>query len=86
MIIIMIMMISIFTIIVIINVNNSIITIICTAKRSKRIASVGSSGRWRLRMWCLIIMGFTLSYTYVLPNMGSQNYYHRTPHPQTPHP
>ena len=21
-----------------------------------------------------------------LPNMGSQNYYYQTPHPQTPHP
>ena len=23
---------------------------------------------------------------YVLPNIGSQNYYYQTPHPQTPHP
>ena len=46
----------------------------------------GSSGMWCLRMWCLIIIEFTLSYTYNLPNMGSHNYCYQTPHPQTPHP
>ena len=45
-----------------------------------------SSGMWCLRMWCLIIIDFTLSYSYILPNMGSQNHYYQTPHPQTPHP
>ena len=54
------------------------------ASRS-RTALFGSSRMWCLRMWCKI--GFTLSYTYILPNTGSQNYYYyQTPHPQTPHP
>ena len=44
-------------------------------------AHVGSSRMWCLRMWCLIIIGFTLAYTYSLPNMGSQNYYYKSPHP-----
>ena len=37
-------------------------------------------------MWCLIIIDLALSYTYMLLNMGPQNYYYQTPHPQTPHP
>ena len=45
-----------------------------------------SSGMWCLRMWCLIIIGVTLSYTQMLPNMGSQNYNYQAPYPQTPHP
>ena len=32
-----------------------------------------SSRMWCLRMWCLIIIGVTLSYTYILPTMGSHN-------------
>ena len=40
----------------------------------------------RGKMWCLIIIGVTLFDTYILPNMGSHNYYYQTPHPQTSHP
>ena len=45
-----------------------------------------SSGMWCLRMWCLMMIDLTLSYTYMLHVTGSQNYYYQTPHPQTPHP
>ena len=45
-----------------------------------------SSGMWCLRMWSLIIIVVILSYTQISPDMGSQNYYYQTPHPQTPHP
>ena len=45
-----------------------------------------SSGMWCLRIWCQIIIDVTLSYTYVLHNIGSHNYYYQTPNPQTPHP
>ena len=39
-----------------------------------------------LRIWCLINIDLTLSYTYMLPYMGPHNCYCQTPHPQTPHP
>ena len=45
-----------------------------------------SSETWRLRMWCLIIIDVTLSYAYILPNIGSHTYCYQTPNPQTPHP
>ena len=78
-------------IIIIIIIIMMFITIIMTlapgaGPRSASQGSILSSGMWCLRMWCLIIIYLALSLTYILPDMGPQNYYYQTPHPQTPHP
>ena len=45
-----------------------------TPPTRKHRAYLGSSRMWCLRMWRLIITDATLSYTHILPNMGSHNY------------
>ena len=49
-------------------------------QNTKLLLLFGSSRMWCLMMWWLIMIGFTLSYAYSLPNMGSQNYYYQAPH------
>ena len=46
-----------------------------------RAALIGSSGMWCLRMWCLIIIGFTKRHNVINLNIWRQNCDHQTPHP-----